>query len=186
MNLDPLQHTARSRHGRGSIVTPTVSIKRDLSSSMKSLELKVPPVAAFGLVAALMWVLARHVPGPSFAPAWRIWVALTLLALAALIGLSGVRAFRKARTTVSPLAPERASSLVAVGIYRHTRNPMYLALTLGLLAWSVHLGSLWALLAVALLPAWLTRFQILPEERALLARFGSDFDAYCQRVRRWI
>ena len=153
---------------------------------MKALELKLPPIAAFGIVAALMWALARLVPGPSFTPAWRIWLALTLLALAAFIGLSGVRAFRQARTTVSPLAPERASSLVAVGIYRHTRNPMYLALTLGLLAWAVHLGSLWALLAVALLPAWLTRFQVLPEERALAARFGAEFDAYCRLVRRWI
>lgn len=153
---------------------------------MKALELKLPPVAAFGIVAALMWALARHVPGPSFTPDWRIWMALALLALAAFLGLSGVRAFRQAHTTVSPLAPERASSLVAVGIYRHTRNPMYLALTLGLLAWAVQLGSLWALLAVALLPAWLTRFQIIPEERALLARFGAEFEAYCQRVRRWL
>jgi protein-S-isoprenylcysteine O-methyltransferase Ste14 len=153
---------------------------------MKSLELKLPPVAAFGIVAVLSWALARQVPGPSFTPAWRIWLALALLALAAFIGLSGVRAFRQARTTVSPLSPERASSLVATGIYRHTRNPMYLALTLSLLAWAVQLGSLWGLLAVAVLPAWLTRFQIIPEERALAARFGAEFEAYCRRVRRWI
>ena len=94
--------------------------------------------------------------------------------------------FRRARTTVNPLKPESASALVISGIYRHTRNPMYLGFAIILLGWCVLLGSAWAVLGVAGFVLYIGRFQIRPEERALRELFGAEFDAFCSRVRRWV
>ena len=72
--------------------------------------------------------------------AWRLGAALALAALGAGVCLAGVASFRRARTTVNPLVPEQASSLVQAGIYRHTRNPMYLGFAILLVAWAALLG----------------------------------------------
>jgi protein-S-isoprenylcysteine O-methyltransferase Ste14 len=118
-------------------------------------------------------------------PALRILaVALVLLGLA--IDVVGVLSFRRARTTVNPLKPANTSALVTSGIYRLTRNPMYLGMATLLAGWAAWLGTPWALAGVIAFVAWITRFQIVPEERALSHLFGGDFDAYRARVRRWI
>lgn len=100
--------------------------------------------------------------------------------------LAGLWAFRRHRTTVNPLRPGKASAVVQDGIYRFTRNPMYVGMALLLTAWVTGLGAPLGLLALALFVAFITRFQIQPEERALQAKFGADYAAYCARVRRWL
>jgi len=87
---------------------------------------------------------------------------------------------------VNPLKPDSASALVVAGIYRWTRNPMYLGMATVLAAWGLYLANIGALAGVALFVAYMNRFQIAPEERALEARFGADFAAYRGRVRRWL
>jgi protein-S-isoprenylcysteine O-methyltransferase Ste14 len=138
------------------------------------------------LLALLMWLGARATP------AWRVEVpagdvvAWLLVAVAAAVGVAGLVAFRRARTTVNPLAPQRATALVVSGIYRYSRNPMYLALALGLLAWSLFLTHALAPLGVVAFVAWMNLRQIPPEERALAVIFGEDFERYRSEVRRWI
>lgn len=150
---------------------------------MRWLELKVPPVAALAVTAVLMAVA----PGAQMPPSGLRWLAGGLLAVAgAAIALAGVAAFRRSRTTVNPMTPQASSSIVMDGVYRHTRNPMYLGFVLVLAGWAVVLGSGWGWLLVALFAAWLTRFQIVPEERVLAARFGSAFEDYRRKVRRWV
>ena len=100
--------------------------------------------------------------------------------------LYGVLAFRQANTTVNPTTPVASTALVVRGVYRLTRNPMYLGFALLLLALAVWLGKMSALLLVPLFMAYLQHFQIRPEEDALHARFGASFDTYCQQVRRWL
>jgi protein-S-isoprenylcysteine O-methyltransferase Ste14 len=100
--------------------------------------------------------------------------------------LAGLAAFRRARTTVNPLQPDRASALVSAGIYRYTRNPMYLALAMALLAWGLWLGHAVAPCGVAIFVAWMNRYQIAPEERALAGLFGAEFERYRREVRRWL
>jgi protein-S-isoprenylcysteine O-methyltransferase Ste14 len=118
--------------------------------------------------------------------------ALRLAAAAAIalvgIGFSaaGVLAFRRARTTVNPTTPEKATALVSSGAYRITRNPMYVGLAWVLVAWAVFLSSGWALLGVVAFVLYIGRFQIAPEERALAQLFGSEYAAYRARVRRWL
>ena len=149
-------------------------------------KLRVPPVALFVVVALLMWAVASWLPSWRIALPGRTVVAILLLLAAGAIGIAGVRAFQRARTTVNPLRPEKASALVTSGIYRRTRNPMYVALAIALLGWAIWLEHPLALLGVAAFVAWINRFQIAPEERALRALFGPEFERYCSEVRRWL
>lgn len=151
---------------------------------MSALELKVPPLILLLLSALAMWALAG-LPATPPAPVRSISAAALLLSGVA-IALAGVLAFRRAQTTVSPTRPDRAGRIVTAGIYRWTRNPMYLGLALVLLAWGLWLEQVLPLLMLPAFIAWLTRWQIVPEERALAARFGDEYRAYCQQVRRWV
>lgn len=150
------------------------------------LELKIPPVVAtFLCLAAMAWI-SRLAPSLSRPFPGRLALALGLAALGAGLGLAGVATFLATRTTVNPHRPAATSALVVRGVYRFTRNPMYLGLLLMLLAAAAYLAHP---LAGAVLPVfvlYLNRFQILPEERALRARFGDAFAAYAKTVRRWI
>ncbi|MEC8861094.1 MAG: isoprenylcysteine carboxylmethyltransferase family protein [Pseudomonadota bacterium] len=153
---------------------------------MQSLELKIPPLALVVLFAGLMWLLARLTPGFDYAVPLRQVLVAVVSALAVLIALAGVASFRQASTTVNPLNPENSSALVVSGIYRITRNPMYLGFLLLLAAWSLMLANLAVLLLLPVFVWYMDRFQILPEERALAGLFGNDYTNYCARVRRWL
>ncbi len=147
---------------------------------------RVPPLAVAGIVFVAMWVITRVAPSFAFDFGGRRLAALGLLLLAAAIGLAGAGSFRRARTTVNPLQPDRASALVTTGIYRYTRNPMYVAVALALLSWSLFLGHLLAPLGAVAFVAWMDRRQIPAEEHALRGLFGADFERYCSEVRRWL
>ncbi|MGH8122848.1 MAG: methyltransferase family protein, partial [Rudaea sp.] len=116
----------------------------------------------------------------------RLAASLAIVLLGVACSAAGILSFRRARTTVDPTKPEQASSLVKTGIYRVTRNPMYLGLTLVLVAWAAFLSSAWALLGVAGFVLYMSRFQIAPEERALASLFASEYEAYKASVRRWL
>ena len=113
-----------------------------------------------------------------------------LVILSAILGMllllaSGVL-FRHHETTVNPVHPHKASTLVISGLYRYTRNPMYLGFLSLLFAWTLYLGNAVAMLVPVLFVYTLNRFNIIPEEQALLARFGEDYSSYKKQVRRWI
>lgn len=133
-----------------------------------------------------MWLAARSVPAAGFPLPARQSAALVLAALGVGVAAAGVVSFRRARTTVNPLQPATASSLVVSGIYRLTRNPMYLGALLVLVGWAVFLANAVAFLISPMFVFYLNRFQIAPEEKALASLFGPEFTAYCARVRRWI
>lgn len=153
---------------------------------LSRLEAKLPPLLVVALVGAAMWGIARVTV--SFEPAF--WLRLGLAGLLVVTGVvlvvAGLLEFRRASTTVNPMAPEESSSIVQSGIYRHTRNPMYLGFLLALIAWAVWLAAPWALLGPVIYVVGMTRFQIIPEERALAEQFGEDYLDYCRRTRRWI
>ena len=149
-------------------------------------KVRIPPVALFVVVALLMWAVASWLASWRIAIPGRTVATVLLLLVAGAIGIAGVRAFDRARTTVDPLRPERASALVTSGIYRRTRNPMYVALAIALLAWAFWLAHPLALLGVIAFMGWMNRYQIAPEERALQALFGAEFERYRSEVRRWL
>ena len=153
---------------------------------MHPLELRIPPLAllaafAAAIVTASVWAPLARVPVPGH----RV-MALLLVVAGLGVALAGVVAFRRARTTVNPLSPQRTTTVVCTGIYRRSRNPMYLGMALALLGVAAWGSSLAGYALVPAFCAYLTRFQIVPEERALLQRFGPEFASYRAQVRRWI
>ena len=150
------------------------------------LEHRIPPPLIFLLTAIAMWLTARMVPGLDLSQSLRVALALPFAALGVLSSVLGLTAFRTAKTPVNPVRIETASTLVTTGVYRFTRNPMYLGLALLLVAWGLYLASPLAFSWPAIFVLYITRFQILPEERTLKQLFGTSYDAYCARVRRWL
>ncbi|MDX5592044.1 isoprenylcysteine carboxylmethyltransferase family protein [Pseudovibrio sp. SPO723] len=153
---------------------------------MKFLEMKVPPVAVSLLCAALMWVLAVGIPGyPLPRPVAVAGFALFLL-LGLGIGIAGVLEFRRLKTTVDPTNPQKVNTLVTSGVYKFTRNPMYIGMLIGLVGWAIYLSSMAAFLGLIAYVGYMNKFQIEPEERALREKFSDAFEAYEKQVRRWL
>lgn len=153
---------------------------------MKSLELKVPPPVVALLVCAAMWVLCLFTPVLDVSMFDRVMAAFVIASIGGVIALTGVAGFRRAKTTLNPTQPQTTSSLVTTGIYRYTRNPMYVGVLLVIVGWAAFLSSLWALLGPIAFALYITRFQIVPEERVLAGLFGADYMAYRSLVRRWL
>jgi protein-S-isoprenylcysteine O-methyltransferase Ste14 len=151
-----------------------------------SLRHRIPPVAVTLVVAALMWLISVLTPALALPEKFRIPCTILLTMLSVFTGFAGVAEFRRANTTVNPLAPENCSQLVESGIFRFTRNPMYLALLMALVGWSVFLGNPWSLVMVLFWLLYIDRYQIRPEEEALKAAFGDAFRQYRSRVRKWL
>lgn len=150
------------------------------------MELKIPPVALVLMTAGLMAVCAWGVPSLTWANPDRILAGAGLALVGGIVCLCGVISFRRAKTTVNPMKPDAASSLVVVGIYKVSRNPMYLGFLLILLGLAAYLSNGPALVPVVAFVLYIDRYQIRPEERALDARFGQEYAGYKEKVRRWI
>lgn len=150
-----------------------------------ALELKVPPLALVVISGALMWLVSGYSPFTIALP-WRSAFALMCYSLGSAIILAGVLTFRRMKTTVNPLTPEATTTMVTSGIYRVTRNPMYLGFLLILAGWAIDLSHLLAFAFLPLFVWYMNRFQILPEERALGSKFPEAFTLYKRSVRRWL
>ena len=153
---------------------------------MQWFELRIPPLLVGLVIAGAMLGVAHFAPGLSFTLAGSSAIAVALATLGVALAFAGVIAFRDKRTTVNPLNPGSCSSVVSGGVYRFSRNPMYLGFLLALAGWAVYLSNAGAILLLPAFVAYMTQYQIKPEERALLAKFGSEFAQYMSRVRRWL
>ena len=150
------------------------------------LELKIPPPAALVVIAGAMWAVSLVGPSLGLRDPIRMVVAIAIALAGASIDLFSAVSFRRARTTVNPMKPERTSVLVTSGAYRFSRNPMYVGLLLVLVAWALFLNSAWALMGPAIFVLYMNRFQIAPEEKVLAATFGAAYSTYKSSVRRWL
>ena len=153
---------------------------------MLRLELRIPPLAwvagfaaAIAVVSIYVPLLRIEIPGHEYAAAALAFVGLSVAA-------AGVLQFRRARTTVNPMSPHKTSTVVSSGLYRWSRNPMYLGMALLLIGVAAWVSALAGYLLVVVFCGYLTRLQIIPEEKALLAAFGPEFARYMAKVRRWI
>ncbi len=162
-------------------------LKRRMQTQRQSgLELKIPPVALSVMAAVLMWCARSAAPGFDFVLPSKSVFPVGLALVGALTCVAGVVSFRRAKTTVNPMKPDSTSSLVVSGIYRYTRNPMYLGFLLIQLAWAAALSNVLALVCLPAFVVYMNRFQISPEERVLASRFAQDYAEYRARVRRWL
>ena len=152
--------------------------------TLDSARVRIPPplIYAVGLGAGLLlsrWIPSRWLPvAISRLSGWILVIASCSLAVPSLV------TFLLKKTAIRPDRP--ATTLVVVGPYRLTRNPMYLSLALLYAGIAILYQSIWAL--VFLLPVLfiIDRRVIVPEELYLERRFGPTFSHYRSRVRRWI
>ena len=148
------------------------------------LNTKIPPPIIAILFAVMIFYFSdsfAYVDLP-----FKIYISLFFVLLGFFITFSSARNFKKKETTVNPIKPEEASQLVTDGFFKITRNPMYLGMLLFLLGLSIYNGLIVGLVILPLFVGYITFFQIIPEERAMIKIFGEDYKAYMKKVRRWI
>lgn len=150
------------------------------------MKLLIPPPILGIIAGALMWATAHAFPQfrfdmPLFGKLGALFIAAGIL-----IEVISVFAFLKARTTVTPLKPEKASALVVSGLYRISRNPMYLGLLILLIGWALRIANPVTFVFVPVFAVYMTVFQIKPEEAALEEKFGVAYRDYQSNVRRWL
>ncbi|HTN49254.1 MAG TPA: isoprenylcysteine carboxylmethyltransferase family protein [Burkholderiaceae bacterium] len=153
---------------------------------MTVLELRIPPPIAALLIGAAMWFAAPLGPSLALPLALRIATFVAIALAGGAIALAGDLEFKRAGTTINPLRPQNATALVTSGVYRFTRNPMYVGLTLVVLGWATFLCSALALAGPVAFVLYIGRFQIAPEERVLSEKFGASYAEYSSQVRRWL
>jgi protein-S-isoprenylcysteine O-methyltransferase Ste14 len=148
--------------------------------------LRVLPDIVLLVVAAAMWGASLAVPSFNLPFAMRATAGAIIIVLGlGIIQAAGV-SFRRAHTTVEPMKPESTSFLIVSGVYRFSRNPVYLGMTLVLLGWGTFLLNILSFALITIFVVYIDRFQIIPEERALSALFGAEYASYRTKVRRWL
>ena len=148
------------------------------------METKIPPPIVT-LVFGLSIYFSRELfPAVKTEQSFNLGMCLLLLGFFVLI--SAVRLFKQDKTTVNPLSPEQATTLVTEGIFKFSRNPMYLGMAFVLAAMAVFFNVIGGIILIILFCVYITKFQIIPEERAMMNLFAQDFDEYKKATRRWI
>lgn len=142
-----------------------------------------PPLIVLSLLIAGLALDGRFYE-PRFNEGWAIVLGVSATVIGLFVGGAALRGFVRAGTNPEPW--KASTSLVERGVYRFTRNPMYLGMLLVSFAIAVIAGAFWSLVSVALGWVALNFFVVAREERYLLRRFGADYDIYRSRVRRWL
>lgn len=153
---------------------------------MNALELKLPPLLVMLGFAGLISLVDYVFPLQIFSHHIAVVLMVIFCLLGACITLAGVIIFKRAQTTVNPTNPTSTSSLVQVGIYKKTRNPMYVGMASCLLGWAFWQANPLALIGVVGFIVYITHFQIKPEEKVLAGLFPMEYPQYIQTVSRWI
>ena len=151
-----------------------------------TLELKIIPPVQVLICSGLMGLLYNKLPQFSFHFSFTFIISICLVVIASVIGILALYDFHKHQTTFHPHTPEKTRTVVDTGVFAYSRNPMYVALTLALLAFAIYLQNYSCFIILPLFIWYITRFQIIPEEKMLDKLFPEDYQTYCQRVRRWL
>lgn len=133
-----------------------------------------------------MWYLKQGLPALTLFPSTFKWLGVVLMIIGFSLDLTALMQFIRKHTTLNPLSPDKASTIVVSGLYHYTRNPMYLGMLVALCGWGIYLGNLASLLCLPAFVWVLTRMQINAEERLLSKKFGKPYTDYLKQVRRWL
>ena len=149
-----------------------------------NLDKRVPPPIVTLIFAAIIYLSAEYFY--QFYFFYQVIVSFIVALIGICILSVAIVQFKQFKTTVNPLKPESASVLVTSGIYKFSRNPMYLGMLLLIIGLWINTGAILGFIILPSYVAYLSYFQILPEERAMKAVFSGDYEVYCQQVRRWL
>jgi len=133
-----------------------------------------------------MYFLAKYWPIVSLFSEPITKISYVFIAIGLFLDLSAVSQFLRSKTTVNPIKPKNTNSIVSTGMYRISRNPMYLGMLFLLTGWAIHLTALTPFLVLPIFVIVLTIQQIIPEEKILAQKFGESYLHYQHQVRRWI
>lgn len=150
------------------------------------MHLKIPPLIFSAFLALLMWVCALFVKITEMEFPGRLILSLLVLIFGVSAVVLGILTFRRLQTTVNPMRPGDASRLVAEGVFKFSRNPMYVGFFIILLAWALYLANILNTLVLIFYVWFINRYQIVPEEKILLEKFGQEYQQYLTKTRRWI
>jgi protein-S-isoprenylcysteine O-methyltransferase Ste14 len=150
------------------------------------MKLKIPPALQIAFFALIVWLINNLTEIKHLDFEFQKELSWLIFSFGSLIGIIAVFAFRKAQTTVDPRTPDKASKLVIQGIYKVSRNPMYLGMFFILLAFIIRIGNLYTLPVLIIYVWYITKYQIKPEESSLKELFGDEYYNYSKNVRRWI
>ena len=150
------------------------------------LSLKIPPLALGIITLLLNWLADRYMPIYHTDFVFQNIIASVISGVGLVVALSGILAFKKLQTTVDPRYPHKASKLVIIGIYKYSRNPMYLGMLLAIIGFVIYLGALAGIFIAIFFVLFINKYQIQPEEIVLLQKFGDDYSNYTKDVRRWV
>jgi protein-S-isoprenylcysteine O-methyltransferase Ste14 len=153
---------------------------------MNALETRIPPPVVALICIALVWFTRVLLPNPALPSLLSNGVAIVLFCFAGLMVVGAVSKFRKSGTTMDPMNIDKSSRLITEGVFAWSRNPMYVSLTSLIASFVAWTNSSAGLLILLLFVVYITRFQIIPEERAMQKLFASDYLAYRMRTRRWL
>jgi len=148
------------------------------------METKIPPpivTLAFGLL-----IYFSKGIFPVIENKLTFYVGIILMFLGFFIFISAVKSFRRSKTTVNPLNPEQATKLVTDKIFMYSRNPMYLGMTTILASIALFFNLIGGIIFIALFCTYITKYQIIPEEKVMKNLFTDEFDEYKKTTRRWI
>ena len=148
--------------------------------------LLIPPPVQMLSTGFAIWLVARTFPQWQIMLPYQREVGTLLIGIGILIEVASIVEFIRARTTINPIDPDKTRALVTNGLYRISRNPMYLGMVVLLTGWAIRLGNPLNVILIAAFVFLITVLQIKPEERILRDKFGPAYDAYCKKVRRWI
>ena len=153
---------------------------------MKTLELKIPPVVTMIVVAMVMILLAQVFPEFTLTFSLKKELSIVIVIAGILVAMSGVWAFHNARTTLNPLLPSDTKSIVSYGIFKVSRNPMYLGFLISLIGLAVYLLNIIAFVSIFVFKIFMDELHIKPEEKVLQKKFGKAYSDYLDKVPRWI
>ena len=113
-------------------------------------------------------------------------ISIFILSIGILILLNPVLKFKKSKTTINPIKFKKVNKLVTSGIYKYSRNPMYLGLLMIVISSSIFYLNIYSILTPLFFYLWINRFQIKREEVFLEEKFGQEYLSYKTKTRRWI
>ena len=145
---------------------------------------KIPPPILALLMIVIVYFSSLIIEPFTFG--YRIALSVFIVVIGLACAIPSFRLFAKHKTTISPFTPSETTALVTVGMYRYSRNPMYLGLVLLNIAATIFFGTWLGIIIVATFIFLLNLLQIIPEEEALLDIFGEEYIEYKKKVRRWI
>jgi len=142
-----------------------------------------PPIVALMFI-VIAYFLGRFVPLPLVVPGILRSIGLVLTFVGFLLGIGAFMEFRKARTTLDPHGSSK--QVVTSGIYRFTRNPIYLGFLLMVIGLPLNSGLYWGIVMAPFYVFIMNGLIIQHEEAYLERKFGETYTSYTSRVRRWL